>query len=152
MSPSSHIQYHTGDIWNLALAGQPYLSCIYIPMRFNRIITAISIKGCCWLGWEVVGLPIRRFRVRVCAPPHYLWHFIFFLSKLYFWYGLWYHRFVVDFKQRLYTLVTLLYHRSNLCYHSSNHSQYHLISYVWYKPWYKSLDYDIIVHIISMIS
>jgi uncharacterized membrane protein len=31
-----------------AFAGQPYLSCIYIPIRSNCIITAMSISVCYW--------------------------------------------------------------------------------------------------------
>jgi hypothetical protein len=54
-----------------AFAGQPYTSCIYILIRSNCIITAMSVWGCCWLGWELEGdgPPIRRSRVQVCAPP-----------------------------------------------------------------------------------
>ncbi len=61
-----------------AFAGQPYTSFIYIPIRSNWIITAVSIWGCCWLGCEGVGSPIRRSRVRVCAHPSWCMAFYFF--------------------------------------------------------------------------
>jgi hypothetical protein len=64
-------------------AGQPHQLCIYIPIRSYQIITAISTWECCW---QSVGLPTRRFRVRVCAPPILCMAFYIFSSANHIFY------------------------------------------------------------------
>ena len=76
-------QYHTYDIWNVTVlallhwppsdnvcSGWPALSVlyIYIPIRSDWVITAMSFLGCYWLGLDGVVLlatSIRRFRVLI---------------------------------------------------------------------------------------